>query len=71
MFVEGVVIEKKKVSNLNHPNPHNTSFLLNQERTRLKEGSARPPGGCLASPDVCKLLYRSWHLAELNLVQFR
>lgn len=27
-FVEGVLIEKKrKVSNLNHPNPHNTSFL--------------------------------------------
>lgn len=26
-FVDGVLIEKKKISNLNHPNPNNTSFL--------------------------------------------
>lgn len=72
MFVEGVVIEKKERSATWTTQILTILvFFLNQERTRLKEGSARPPGGCLASPDVCKLLYRSWHLAELNLVQFR
>lgn len=69
-FVEGALIEKKrKVSNLNHPNPHNTSFLPESREDKTEGRFARPPGGCLASPGVCvcKLLYRSWHLAELSL----